>query len=126
MAVILVVEDEHRNQALIRAVFEGSEDEVVVVPSVADARTWLDTATPDLVLLDLRLPEEPGLVLARELRSAQATHAVPILALTASVLEADRRAALDAGCDGFIEKPISPRDLLAQVRSFLERAATSA
>ena len=122
--MILVVEDELRNQALIRAVFAGSDDEIAIVPSVAAARAWLRETRPDLVLLDLRLPEEPGVVLARELRSARATGSVPIIALTASVLEADRRAAIDAGCDGFIEKPISPRDLLAQVRAYLGRTGT--
>ena len=118
--VILAVEDEARNQALIQAVFTGGEYEVAIVPTVAAARIWLAERLPDLVLLDLRLPDEPGVVLARELRARTETRLTPILAVTASVLEGDRRAALDAGCDGFVEKPISPRDLLTKVRARFE------
>lgn len=117
--IVLAVEDEPRNQALMRAVFAGAHYDLAIARSVADARAWLAEHRPDIVLLDLRLPDEPGIVLARELRAAPATATVPILAVTASVLDADRRAAIAAGCDAFIEKPISPRDLLARVRAHL-------
>ena len=121
--IVLAVEDEPRNQALMRAVFAGANYDLAIARSVAEARTWLLEHRPDIVLLDLRLPDEPGIALARELRAAPATATVPILAVTASVLEADRRAAVTAGCDGFVEKPISPRDLLARVRAQLDRRA---
>jgi two-component system cell cycle response regulator DivK len=118
--LVLVVEDEPRNQALVRAVFGGTDIELAFAGSVAEGRAALAARHPDLVLLDLRLPDEPGVILAREMRADPELARVPILAVTASVLEADRRAALDAGCDGFVEKPISPRDLLAKVRGRLE------
>ena len=117
--ILLAVEDEARNQALIRAVFSGADYDLAMVSTLAEAREWLAANRPDLVLLDLRLPDEPGVNLARELRAASATASLPILAVTASVLAADRRLAIDAGCDGFVEKPISPRDLLATVRNHL-------
>ena len=120
LPLLLVVEDEPRNQALIRAVFAAARVELAFSQTVAEARSWLVDHRPDLVLLDLRLPDESGAVLARELRAAPGTARVPILAVTASVLETDRRQALEAGCDGFVEKPISPRDLLAKVRGHLE------
>lgn len=120
--VLLAVEDEPRNQALMRAVFAGAQYQLTIAPSVAEARAWLTTNLPDLVLLDLRLPDEPGMVLAREIRAASGTANVPILAVTASVLEANRRQATAAGCSGFVEKPISPRDLLATVRLHLRSA----
>jgi two-component system, cell cycle response regulator DivK len=121
--LVLVVEDEPRNQALVRAVFAGTEIELAFATTVAEARAAVARRRPSLVLLDLRLPDEPGTVLAREMRANPDLASVTILAVTASVLEADRRAALDAGCDGFVEKPISPRDLLAKVRGRLENPA---
>jgi two-component system cell cycle response regulator DivK len=120
--LVLVVEDEPRNQALMRAVFSGGGLDLAFAATVAEGRLALAARRPDLVLLDLRLPDEPGVVLAREMRADPAFARVPILAVTASVLEADRRAALQAGCDGFVEKPISPRDLLARVRGELDNA----
>jgi DNA-binding response OmpR family regulator len=120
---ILVVEDEPRNQALIQAVFSSGGYDVAIVPTIGEARAWVAAETPDLVLLDLRLPDEPGVVLARELRARPETRSTPILAVTASVLEADRREALEAGCDAFVEKPISPRELLSLVRARLEGPA---
>ena len=121
--LVLVVEDEPRNQALVRATFAGTDIELAFAATVVEGRVVLASRRPDLVLLDLRLPDEPGVVLAREMRSDPELARVPILAVTASVLEADRRAALDAGCNGFVEKPISPRDLLAKVRGQLEGPA---
>lgn len=118
--ILLAVEDEARNQALIRAVFSGADYDLAMVSTVAQAREWLVGNRPDLVLLDLRLPDEPGVNLAREVRAAAQTALVPIVAVSASVLDADRRRAIEAGCDGFIEKPISPRNLLATVRNLLE------
>ena len=97
LPVLLVVEDEARNQALIRAVFSGADVELAFSQTVAEARAWLVDHRPDMVLLDLRLPDESGIVLARELRAAPETAGVPILAVTASGLEADRRQALEAG-----------------------------
>jgi DNA-binding response OmpR family regulator len=123
LPIVLAVEDEARNQALMRAVFAGANYDLAIARTVAEARTWLLEHRPDIVLLDLRLPDEPGTVLARELRASPATATVPILAVTASVLDSDRRAAVAAGCDGFVDKPISPRDLLARVRAHLDRRA---
>ena len=120
---MLVVEDEPRNQALIRAIFAPTDHQLSYAGTVAESRRWLAANDPpDLVLLDLRLADESGLVLARELRAGSTTSSLPILAVTASVLEADRRAAREAGCNDFVEKPISPRDLLAKVRALLDES----
>jgi DNA-binding response OmpR family regulator len=122
--VILLVEDEPRNAALVRAILTPAGYDVEWATTVAAAREQLDRRPPNLVLLDLRLPDEPGHVLAREIRArADASARVPILALSASVLEANRREALESGCDEFIEKPVSPHNLLARVRHRLEPAA---
>lgn len=117
---ILLVEDEPRNAALVQAVLRPAGFEIDWVTSVADARIALAESDPALILLDLRLPDEPGHVLAREVRARGERW--PILAVSASVLEATRREALESGCDDFIEKPISPRDLLVRVLARLDRA----
>ena len=122
--LLLAVEDEARNAALLRAVLEPAGYELVVVGSLADARAWLAKWHPDLVLLDVGLPDGSGLDLARELRAAPATSAVPILVASARVMPADRAAAQKAGCDTFLGKPLRPRELLEAVATHLgpERA----
>ena len=112
---VLVVEDDERSAALIDAMLAAGGYRSQRVASIAEARACLALGLPEVVLLDLRLPDGSGTSIAREIRALPAGDAVLILAVTASVLEAVRRDALDSGCDGFIEKPISPRDLLARI-----------
>ena len=117
---VLLVEDDERNAALIRLALEPAGYGVTWARSVAEARLTLEEYLPPVILLDLRLPDEPGYVLAREVRAMPGGEGVLILAVSASVLEANRRQAIEAGCDDFIEKPISPRDVLARVRNAVE------
>jgi DNA-binding response OmpR family regulator len=117
---VLLVEDDERNAALIRLALEPAGYGVTWAHSVAEARLTLEEYLPPVILLDLRLPDEPGYVLAREVRAMPGGEGVLILAVSASVLEANRRQAIEAGCDDFIEKPISPRDVLARVRNAVE------
>jgi CheY-like chemotaxis protein len=114
-APILAVEDEVRNSALLRAVLVPAGYELTIAANLAEARASLDEHTPALVLLDRHLPDGDGLDLARELQSAPATAAIPILLVSASVLPADRIAAEEAGCAGFIDKPVRIDALLAEV-----------
>ncbi len=80
-----------------------------------------EVATPDLVVLDLNLPDTDGLVLCRELRNWEATQTVPILMLTARAAEGDRVAGLDLGADDYLTKPFSLRELSARVAALLRR-----
>lgn len=123
--VLLVVEDEPRNAALLRAVLGPAGYDLVVVGSLAAARAWLAEGQPDLVLLDVGLPDGNGLDLARELRSGPGTRSVPILVASARVLPEDRRAAEEAGCDAFFAKPLRPRELLEAVATHLARPRRS-
>lgn len=112
---ILVVEDDERSAALVAATLAGAGHRSARARSLEEARDRLAGGLPVAVLLDLRLPDGNGTTLAREIRAMPGGADVLILAVTASVLEAVRREAADSGCDGFVEKPISPRDLLARV-----------
>ena len=113
------MEDEVRNRALLRAILEPAGYDLTVAASLAEARASLLERTPALVLLDRHLPDGDGLALARDLRASEATAAIPILLVSASVLPVDRIAAEEAGCAGFIDKPVRVDALLAEVRRHL-------
>jgi two-component system, cell cycle response regulator DivK len=112
---VLVVEDDDRNAALVGLSLELSGIPFERARSVEEAREHLERGLPDAILLDLRLPGLPGHALTREVRAAPGGSGVHILAVSASVLEADRREALESGADGFVDKPISPRDVVARI-----------
>jgi two-component system, OmpR family, response regulator len=116
----LLVEDDARLAALTREYLEGHG---VVVTVASDGRRGLSEALArrhDVVLLDLMLPEKPGLELCRELR---ARSDVPIIVLTARGEEADRVMGLELGADDYLAKPYSPRELLARMRAVVRRAS---
>jgi CheY-like chemotaxis protein len=119
-ALILAVEDEPRNAALLRAVLEPAGYRLAIADSLAAARAWLAAEHPDLVLLDIGLPDGSGLDLARDLRSSPTTAELPILVASARVLAADQEAASQAGANAFLAKPIRPRVLLDAVAMCLD------
>jgi CheY-like chemotaxis protein len=128
---ILLVEDEDLNRTLVKAVLaraqiEAVRDaEVLDAGSLAMARRRLIDEDVDLVLLDMNLPDGNGLSLARELAAGAGIPAgrerPVVVAVTASVLPQDRAAALEAGCDGFLDKPYAAADLVAVVAEHLPR-----
>ena len=120
---ILVVEDEEVNRALVRAILAHTAEPVlgrttiIEAECLADARSRLAEREVDVVLLDVRLPDGNGLDLARDLLAAASRPRIVVL--SASVLPAERQAALDAGCDAFLGKPFAPRDLVALLTGLL-------
>lgn len=128
MSTILLVEDEELNRTLVKAVLARAKIDavrdarVLDATSIAAARDQLGNADIDLILLDMNLPDGNGLTLARELAAGNvpAGRAKPVVvAVTASVLPQDRAAALEAGCDGFLDKPYAAADLIAVVAKHL-------
>jgi CheY-like chemotaxis protein len=117
---ILAVEDEPRNAALLKAILGGYD--LHVAGDMASARQWLTSAAPDLVLLDRRLPDGDGLDLVAEIHAAAHLSATRIVLVTASVLDQDKAAALAAGCDGFVPKPIRIKPLLDEIEWQLGRS----
>jgi len=116
---ILVVEDNEANQMLARAVLELEGYAVEVAGSAAEAFDVLGGRRPDLILMDVQLPGEDGLSATRRLKADPATSPIPVVALTAHAMTGDRDLALNAGCAGYIAKPIDTRTFGAQVREFL-------
>jgi two-component system KDP operon response regulator KdpE len=118
-ARVLVVEDEARLVRLIRAVLETQGHQVSVVPTGLRAIEHVALESPDLILLDLRLPGElDGFDVCRRIREFSMT---PIIMVTASAREEEKLAGFDAGADDYITKPFSSRELLARVGAVLRR-----
>lgn len=119
MKCIMVVEDEPLIMDLIAILLERAGYEVVRAATAEEALPLAGGRPPDLVLMDIALPGIDGLAATRILKSSPATRDVPIVALTAQAMRADAEAAVRAGCDGFIAKPISTREFLRQVEGYL-------
>jgi DNA-binding response OmpR family regulator len=120
MAVtVLVVEDERKLRDFIRSYLERAGMTVLSAGSGAEAITLATQAAPDLVVLDLGLPDIPGEAVARELRAMSS--AIPIVMLTARAAEEDRIRGLELGADDYVVKPFSPRELVLRVQAILRR-----
>jgi two-component system cell cycle response regulator DivK len=117
--MILVVEDNERNLKLLRDVLEYAGYDVRVARTAEDGITVAVNEPPDLVLMDLQLPGVDGMEALRRLRESPRTADIPVVAVTAQAMKQDRQRALDAGFDGYVEKPISVRAFPDQVRRFL-------
>jgi CheY-like chemotaxis protein len=116
---ILVVEDNERNLKLIRDVLQFAGYEIVEATSGEQGVALAQDCEPDLVLMDLQLPQMDGTEALRLLRESPRTRDVPVVAVTAFAMREDRERAFGAGFDGYLQKPISIRALPEQVRSFL-------
>ncbi|HEX5268235.1 MAG TPA: response regulator transcription factor [Acidimicrobiales bacterium] len=121
-ATVMVVEDETKLRDLLRAYLEREGMEVLSTGSGAEAITWAHEASPDLVVLDLGLPDVAGEEVAREVRSVSD---VPILILTARTEESDRIRGLELGADDYVTKPFSPRELVLRVQAILRRGRSA-
>src|ERR1700722_20159484 len=122
-ATVLVVEDERKLRDFIRSYLERASFTVLSTGSGAEAISMAMAAAPDLVVLDLGLPDVPGETVARELRTMSA---VPILMLTAKAAEEDRIRGLELGADDYVTKPFSPRELTLRVQAILRRGGAAA
>ena len=124
MATVLVVEDERKLRDFVRSYLERAGFTVLSTGSGAEAITMAAEAVPDLVVLDLGLPDVPGEAVARELRAVAS--ATPILMLTAKSTQEDRIRGLELGADDYVTKPFSPRELVLRVQAILRRGAPAA
>ncbi len=118
-ARILLVEDDDLLREAYRLLLEEVGYEVHEAGTAAEALRSVAAERPALVLLDLGLPDRPGLDVARELRRAPETRATPVFALTGRVGANERRACLEAGCSLYLAKPVDPRTLLRRIEEAL-------
>ncbi|CAG0934384.1 Polar-differentiation response regulator DivK [Thermoflexales bacterium] len=119
MSKILIVEDNALNRALLLAVLKTQGFEILSAENGLQGLELARRELPDLILMDVMLPGLNGYEATRRLKAELLTRHIPIIAVTANAAPAERERALDAGCDGYIAKPIDTRTLPGQVRLFL-------
>jgi two-component system cell cycle response regulator len=122
-AKILVVEDNPTNLKLASDVLEFEGYDILKAVNAEEAQVVLAATLPDLILMDIALPGMDGLTLTRKLKADERTRGIRIVALTAFAMKGDDQKAFDAGCDGYITKPIDTRTLPDQVAGFLARTS---
>ena len=120
---VLLVEDNEDNRFIYAAMLRHAGYEVLIAVDGHEGLRMGRTESPDLVLMDISIPGIDGLEVTRQLKADEATRRVPIIALTAHALAADRVRALDAGCDGYLAKPLAPPAVLAEVQRIIGPAA---
>jgi CheY-like chemotaxis protein len=118
---VLVVEDNDMNMQLVEYLLEEGGYSIVKATSGEDALAITRSATsrPDLILMDIHLPGMDGLSVIREMKSDARTQQIPILALTAHAMRGDKDRFLEAGCDGYISKPIDVKTFLAAIQRYV-------
>ena len=121
-ALILIVEDNEANRLLASAVLERDGFSVEMAGNSQEALEILAAREPDLILMDVQLPGVDGLSLTRRLKQDEKTAAIPVIALTALAMLGDKERTLEAGCSGYISKPINTRTFANEVRQFLPAA----
>jgi CheY-like chemotaxis protein len=116
---ILVVDDDDDIRSLLRAMLERGAHRVVEAADGAEALAVIGRAPPDLVLLDVNMPDLDGTEVCRRVKAAPTTRGLPVLVLTAAVQEENRQRCIDAGADGYLTKPFSPLALLDMLDAHL-------
>jgi two-component system cell cycle response regulator DivK len=119
MATILYIEDNSDSRTLIRRILEAEDFTVLEAGNAARALELIESQPPDLILMDINMPEVDGYTLTTRLKSRPDMRQVPIIALTANVMRGDRERTLQAGCDGYIQKPVDVDTLPHQINHFL-------
>ena len=117
--VILVVDDSVANQMLFEAVLRREGYVVKVASSAPEALASIQSGQPDLILMDIQLQGQDGLSLTRQLKADPEHSSIPVVAITAYAMVNDRKLSLEAGCVGYITKPIDTRKLASQIDGFL-------
>jgi CheY-like chemotaxis protein len=121
---ILLIEDNAVNRRLAQFLLKSQGYEVWDVASAAEAFTLLEQKRPDLILMDIQLPEMDGLAATRHLKGDPRTREIPVVAVTSYAMKGDETKAAEAGCDGYVTKPIDKRLFLEAVaRALAERKA---
>jgi two-component system cell cycle response regulator DivK len=116
---ILVVEDQEDNRQIIRDMLAQTDYEISEAENGEEALAEIAKRRPDLILMDIQLPIMDGYTATRRIKADPALRSIPIIAVTSYALSGEDKKAREAGCDDYIPKPYSPRELLAKVRQYL-------
>jgi two-component system, cell cycle response regulator DivK len=116
---ILLVEDTEDNRQLVRDLVASAGYELIEAPDGPSGVSMAAQCRPDLILMDIQLPLMDGYEATRRIKENPELRATPIIAVTSYALSGDEARARDAGCDGYVAKPFSPRLLLAKIAEFI-------
>jgi two-component system, cell cycle response regulator DivK len=116
---ILLVEDQEDNMQILRDVLVNADFEISEAQNGEEALAEVAKQRPDLILMDIQLPIMDGYEATRRIKADPALRSIPVIAITSYALGSDEERARAAGCDDFVPKPYSPRQLLAKVRQYL-------
>jgi len=116
---ILVVEDQEDNRQIIRDMLTATDYEIMEAESGEEALEAVAKQRPDLILMDIQLPGMDGYEATRRIKADPALRSIPIIAVTSFALSGEEQKARAAGCDEYVPKPYSPRQLLAKIRQYL-------
>ena len=119
MKKILIVEDNEQNLYLMQFMLEKNGYEVVIARNGEEGLVLALQERPDLILMDIQLPGIDGLEVTRRIRVSEADGSIPIVAVTSFAMTGDRENALNAGCNGYIEKPINPETFLNEIKKYI-------
>jgi two-component system, cell cycle response regulator DivK len=116
---VLVIEDHEDNRRIVRDLLSANGYELIEAVTGEEGLAAAERDQPDLILMDIQLPGMDGYEVTRRIKANPALNGIPIIAVTSYALSGDEQKAADAGCDGYVTKPVSPRLLLAKVREYL-------
>jgi two-component system cell cycle response regulator DivK len=122
---ILYVEDNPDNRLLVRRILLSEDYSLLEATDAKDALNVLKTAQPDLILMDINMPDMDGYTLTAKIKSMPGFERVPILAVTANVMRGDKEKTLEAGCDGYIQKPLDIEQLTREIEKFISRRSNA-
>lgn len=119
MKKILVIEDNENNLYLIKFILEKNGYQVVEAKDAKTGIKKVSSEKPDLIIMDIQLPDLSGLEATKKIRASKANSKIPIIAITSYAMVGDKEKALAAGCTSYIEKPINPETVMDELRKFL-------
>lgn len=119
MAIILYIEDNYQNLRLVRKMLEVGGHNMIEAVNGMNGLSMAAEQVPDLILVDINLPDIDGVEVTRQLKLNPNLSHIPVVALTANAMYGQKELYLEAGCDGYIAKPVSKKELLSTVEHFL-------
>ena len=124
--LILAVEDQEDNMQILRDMLLAADYEIVEAVNGEEALAAIAKRRPDLILMDIQLPIMDGYEATRRIKADPTLRSIPVIAVTSHALGDGEEKARAAGCDDFVAKPFSPRQLLAKIKEYLRSGATGA
>ena len=120
MKWILLVEDNETSMYLIGFILKNNGHEVIEARSGEEGVALAIKEKPDLIIMDIQLPDIDGLEATKRIRASEEGNEIPIVALTSYALAGDRKTALKVGCTGYVEKPINPETFISEIEKYLQ------